>query len=373
MNRFHQQPTVVSLFSGAGGMDLGFSDAGFDIVWANDIDSDSCQTYRANNGSHIVCGDIRAIPIDEIPRPDVVIGGPPCQGFSVAGKMNPSDPRSDLVWEFVRVVRALRPRFFVMENVKALATLSKWSSLRSALLAAFRDAGYLADARVLNAADYGVPQQRERAIFIGSLGTQEHPRRPQATHVGKWVSAGEAIRGLPSPGLPGNEGRCVAKIVFASRPILRRSPFAGMLFNGQGRPIDLERPAPTMHASAGGNKTPIIDEQQLQHGTRPWVEKYHSGLMEGASAKGGYATEQLRRLTVREAARIQTFPDTFRFTGRQSSQFRQIGNAVPPRLAYAIAICVKDALREASTAKGEMSYVHPKHWGHFSDLASAPH
>ena len=129
-------PRAVSLFSGAGGMDLGFVRAGFEVVWANDVCADACSTHRRNLGPHVVCEDVRVIDPRVLPGCDVVIGGPPCQGFSVAGKMAPEDPRSALIWEFVRLVKALRPSAFVLENVKALATLPRWTTVRSRLFGA---------------------------------------------------------------------------------------------------------------------------------------------------------------------------------------------------------------------------------------------
>ncbi len=327
-----RKPTVVSLFAGAGGMDLGFLRAGFDIIWANEIAADACATYRANIGDHLAEGSILDTPGRAIPDCDVVIGGPPCQGFSVAGKMDPHDPRSRLVWEFVRVVRDKRPRAFVMENVKALGLLTRWREIREALLAAFRDLGYTVSFRILDASGYGVPQQRERVFFVGLLGGTPYTFPAPSVHR---PSVREALAALPALGLPGNDGLCRAKITPALRPVMRRSPFAGMLFNGLGRPMDLDRPAPTLPASMGGNKTPIIDQLSLAEGAEQWVIAYHAHLMKGGKPYES-APPRLRRLTVEECAAIQTFPPSHRFAGGQSSRFCQIGNAVPPLLAYAV-------------------------------------
>ncbi len=325
-------------------MDLGFAQAGFKIVWANDIDRDACATYRRNLGDHVYLGSVNDVWLDALPKADVVIGGPPCQGFSVAGKMDPEDPRSQMVWKFTAVVDSVRPRMFVLENVKALGTLSKWASLLSALRVRFDEIGYSTEVRVLNSADFGVPQVRERVVLVGSCDRGAIISFPEATHSGSWVSAASVLRDLPEPGAPGNEGACTAKIALAPNPVMRRSPFAGMLFNGQGRPIDLDRPAPTIHASSGGNKTPVLDTRQLRGGERPWIEQYHRMLMDGGEPGRGIAPITLRRLTVRESARLQSFPDHFQFEGRQSSQFRQIGNAVPPLLARRIAEAVAHSL-----------------------------
>lgn len=337
-------PTVISLFAGAGGMDLGFIQAGFQVVWANDLDKDCYETYRLNIGQHILCADVADVNMDGIPQADVVIGGPPCQGFSVAGKMDPSDPRSQLLWEFVSVIEAKRPKYFVMENVKSLGTLAKWSVVRATLLTELVKLGYRVRYKVLNAADYGVPQLRERVFFIGTSIPGVPLEFPEPSHP-LWVPARHVFADLPDAGEPGNEGRCKAKINLATKPVLRKSPFAGMLFNGQGRMIDLDRPAPTMHASMGGNKTPIIDLCQLQ-GTNeePWIVAYHRRLMRGEPPGRDNVPNYWRRITVREAARLQSFSDDFVFFGKQSSQFRQIGNAVPPRLAYCIATRISKAL-----------------------------
>ena len=227
---------------------------------------------------------------------------------------------------------------FVMENVKALGTMPRWRLLREALVDAFAAAGYETEMRVLNAAHYGVPQLRERAFFVGSRGGEYRIRFPRRSHLSRQVTAREAFAGLPEPGAPGNEGECTAIITIASKPVLRRSPYAGMLLNGQGRPIDLNRPAPTIHASAGGNKTPIIDLKQLLGTGRPWIERYHGRLMNGSvSTPNERPPTHLRRITIRESALIQSFPDSFKFSGKRSSQYRQIGNAVPPKLAKVIA------------------------------------
>lgn len=341
-----KHPTVVSLFAGAGGMDLGFRRAGFEIVWANELDRDASESYRKNIGTHLIEGDINSVSSDEIPTCDLVIGGPPCQGFSVAGKMNADDPRSALIWQFVRVVGDKKPAAFVMENVKALAMLDKWSAVRRRLVQEFTALGYDVDYQVLDASDFGVPQQRERVFFIGTLQGDARSLFPEP--VEQRVSVREALRTLPTYGQPGNNGICRAIIVPAKRPVMRASPYAGMLFNGLGRPIRLDRPAPTLPASMGGNKTPIIDQHALTTGEANWVEGYHAHL-QGGGEPFETVPPFLRRLTVEECAAIQSFPITYNFCGRQSARFCQIGNAVPPVMAYHIATTLKGYLFETKT------------------------
>jgi DNA (cytosine-5)-methyltransferase 1 len=324
--------TVASLFAGAGGMDLGFLQAGFQVVWANEAAPDACATYRDNVGGHLVQGDIHDIPSSAVPECDVVIGGPPCQGFSVAGKMDPHDPRSRLIWQMARVIRDRRPRAFVLENVKALGMLERWRSVREALVDEMERLGYSVSFRILDASEHGAPQQRERVFFVGVRGGRFEFPSPQARR----PSVREALEALPEYGRPGNDSLCRARITPARRPVLRRSPFAGMLFNGLGRPIDLGRPSPTLPASMGGNKTPIIDQVSLTEGAEPWVVGYHAHLMSGGPPAAS-APARLRRLTVEECAALQTFPPGMRFHGGQSSRYTQIGNAVPPALARALA------------------------------------
>jgi DNA (cytosine-5)-methyltransferase 1 len=316
-------------------MDLGFVRAGFRIVWANDASADACATHHRNLGPHVVCADVRSVDAAQLPPCDVVVGGSPCQGFSVAGKMAPEDPRSALVWEFVRFVGALRPRAFVLENVPPLARSARWGPVRARLLRALTGLGYHIRAHVLDAQHFGVAQRRERAFFVGTA----HGLPPVLSippTVGSPRTAGEVLRLLPPPGTPGNEGPCRAKITLARRPVLRRSPYAGMLFNGQGRPVDLASAVNTLPASMGGNKTPIVDEGELRGGLAPWVAEYHAQLLRGAPPLAE-APARLRRLTVTEAAALQGFPLSHVFVGPPSSRWAQIGNAVPPALAEAVA------------------------------------
>lgn len=336
-----KKPTVVSLFAGAGGLDHGFKEAGFNIIWANELDPNAAETYKENLGQHLIKDDIKNIPSDRIPSCDVVIGGPPCQGFSVAGKMDPEDPRSELIWQFLRVVRDKKPLAFVMENVKALATLEKWTGIRDLLVARFESIGYEVCYRVLDASQFGIPQKRERVFFIGTQRGDASILHPEPTH--EKVSVREALKSLPPYGKQGNDSICRAIVVPAKRPVMRPSPYAGMLFNGLGRPVRLDGPSPTLPAIMGGNKTPIIDQKSLDTGSINWVEGYHKHL-KGGGVPAPAVPLYIRRLTVEECAVIQSFPTNYRFSGRQSSRFCQIGNAVPPLLAYHVAKKLKALL-----------------------------
>lgn len=179
---------VVSLFSGAGGMDLGFINAGFEIIWANDFFEDAVKSYRKNIGKHMILGDITKILNDDIPNgADVIIGGFPCQGFSVANtKRSMEDKRNFLYKEMLRVIDDKRPKFFVAENVKGLLSMEKGKVIEM-IKSDFESLGYHVDARVLNAAEYGVPQARERVVIIGNNIGVENPY-PIPTHYVEGVS-----------------------------------------------------------------------------------------------------------------------------------------------------------------------------------------
>tara|TARA_R110001592_G_scaffold363355_1_gene685044 strand:- start:8721 stop:9815 length:1095 start_codon:yes stop_codon:yes gene_type:complete len=340
---------AISLFSGAGGMDVGFKLAGFHVVAANEMDKHACETFRANHPeSTLIEGDIDACG-DELHSyggVDVVFGGPPCQGFSVAGKMDPSDPRSKLIFSFCNIVEKVKPKAFVMENVKALGALTKFEEVRVALLSRFQKAGYTVTIHILNSKDFGVPQSRERVFFIGVKDGIKPIYRPNFR---KYVKAAPTLREVLIPlGKPGtklNDRICNAKVTLAAKPILRKSPYAGMLFNGQGRPLNPDGWASTLPASMGGNRTPIIDDNHLYYDKDSWVEGYHRHLMAGGKPQGMHdAPSYLRRLTINEAALLQTFPENYIWCGPSSKVYSQIGNAVPCELANVVACCVKNTL-----------------------------
>lgn len=339
------RPTAISLYSGAGGLDLGFIEAGFDVLWANDADPFAVQTYNANVGEHAVCGDVLEVLTPAL-SPDVVIGGPPCQGFSVIGRMRSDDARSKHVFHFLEVVEQLRPRAFVMENVKALGANPRWEPLRSELRGRAETLGYKTELMVLNAAHYGVPQARERMFFVGMMDG-DPPAAPVPTTRDSPPTVREALALLPRVGEPGNNTMTGARIVPTREPVMRPTAHRGsLLFNGSGRPVHLDRPAKTLPASMGGNATPIIDQEELDTGAEPWVIGYHRHLAEGGAPYTS-APDRLRRLTVEECAVLQSFPVGFRFEGPRVAQYRQVGNAVPPRLAYAVASALLPALATA--------------------------
>lgn len=296
---------VVSLFSGAGGLDLGFIMAGHEIVWANDIYKDAVDTYRKNIGNHIICGDISEISSEEIPDCDIVIGGFPCQGFSVANtKRHEEDERNVLYKQLVRVINDKKPKFFLAENVKGILSLGHGSVFQM-IMNDFGSLGYKVKKEVLNAADYGVPQKRERVIIVGVRNDLDFTYiYPLPTHSNNdnslpdWVSVSKALEDIPDPDVP-------------NEMLNHEYSKYKMDFNGYigHRRLDPNAPAPTVTAR-GDNKGGVVI---LPH------------------------PNSQRRMSCRELAKIQSFPLDYEFCGNRSSIYRQIGNAVPPLLGCAIA------------------------------------
>lgn len=321
------QRTVIDLFSGAGGLSLGLKEAGFETVLAVENNPDACATYRAAL-PHVNLheGDIRKLDFRHWQGVDLVAGGPPCQPFSIGGLRRGHEDERDLLPEFVRAVLEVRPRAFLLENVPGLGSANLSGYLRERISPLAREY-QISEPVVINAADYGVPQSRRRLIVVGMAGGEVAIPDGDPEHA---LASGDVLTPAPR-GFPNS-----AKIIYAKNPDLRPSPYHGQLFNGGGRPINLEAPAPTILASAGGNKTHFLDI-----GGR--VPPYHSYLKMGGRPFTGELPEA-RRLTVHECALLQTFPHSMEFIGPRSSQHMQIGNAVPPRLASVLGGAVIDRL-----------------------------
>lgn len=342
---------AISLFSGAGGMDIGIEKAGFRIIAASELDPHAANTYRYNNPDvEVIEGDItnqkNFLEITKYHDIDLVIGGPPCQGFSVAGKMDKNDPRSKLVFSYCDIIEKICPKAFIMENVKALGVLDKFKDVREEIFKRAHLAGYNVTMLILNAKDFGVPQSRERVFFIGTKFKYAQVNiKDFDKYYQKAISLREAIGYLGRAGTKNNPNITKAKITLAAKPILRKSPYAGMLFNGQGRPLNPDAWSSTLPASMGGNRTPIIDEDHLYDNKDSWVESYHLKLLNGyIPSQGMKVPNRLRRLTIDEAAIIQTFPNNYKFLGPQSKIFNQIGNAVPCKLAEVVGLVVFNAI-----------------------------
>lgn len=415
----------VSLFAGCGGKDLGFIRAGFAPVWANDVEPSACASYARNLGSHIKCADIQAVESASIPETDLVIGGFPCQGFSIVGTRRLDDKRNFLYREMKRVIRDKRPAFFVAENVRGLLNMAGGEVVR-AMIAEFRELGYQVDYRLLNARDFGVPQIRERVFIIGNRIGVANPF-PEPTHgpipkqplgqlslydsapsMRPYRTLRAAIGGLEKLGTLPNH--VIDETLVARRPEMAsimphigegqklcnvrlgpRSVYTWAIPEVFGETSDDERQV--LLAIAGNRRKSIYgpkDGNALALGTivglagsvRDAQSTVQSLLAKGylIEKDGGYELKnafngifrrlrwdepseavltvfhspryylhpsQHRAFSVRECARIQGFPDDFQFEGSLEEQYTQIGNAVPPDLAQAVASQVLRAMRVA--------------------------
>lgn len=303
--------TVVSLFAGAGGLDMGFENQGFKTIWANDIDKDACETHRLWSKAEVVQEDISRIDLDSIPESDIVTGGFPCQGFSLAGPRKIDDKRNALYRYFVKLVEKKQPYAFVAENVKGILTLAD-GTIIEAIIEDFKDKGYIVFPNLVNAADYGVPQDRWRVIMIGfrkDLGVTgfkfPDPMKER-------VTLRQALKGMPEP-----NSNDVCNAAFSSRYMSR---------NRKRCWDDVSYTIPAMA------------KQVTLHPSSPDMEKL--GEDEWIFGSNGIT----RRFSWQEAALIQTFPRNMQFTGNLTSKYKQIGNAVPVKLAEIVAKELKTLL-----------------------------
>ena len=313
----NNKPKVVSLFSGAGGLDLGFREAGFDIVWANDFSKDAVATYKLNLGDECICGDICQIGSSEIPDCDVIIGGFPCQGFSMANqRRDVLDERNQLYLQYIRILKDKRPSMFLAENVKGILSLGAGQVIK-AIINDFADAGYNVQYKLLNAADYGVPQMRQRVIIIGiRKDIDKKFEYPEPSHsqnadsgLQPWVTVSEALRDIPDP--DGADAESVPNNIYSKYKITVKNFTAHRI-------TDPDKPSPTILARGNGG----------------------GGVCAIPHPNGK------RRMSIRESAAIQTFPMDFCFQGAMGSAYRQVGNAVPVLLAKKIALKMMECLHK---------------------------
>ncbi len=353
--------TVVDLFSGAGGLSVGFRRAGFEIVRAVDHWMPAVDCYRANIGDHVTREEIG--PDLVVPPASVLVGGPPCQGFSSAGKRHGDDKRNSLVAVFSRLIAQYRPAAFVFENVEGFLTGANGKFVFQ-LLDPVIDAGYRVHLRKVNAANYGVPQHRKRVIAIGALGWE--PSFPNPTHAAfgaPGASLGNGHRAIRTPTVNEALGVLGAATSQATTRLTDHSitPLTGddlrraeMLQPGQ-RMRDL--PEELWHESYRRRAfrrvmdgTPTEKRGGAPAGVRRLRADEPSKAITGGALRDFLHPTEHRILTIRECALLQTFPVDFRFFGNQSEKIQLIGNAVPPLLAEAIAVSLCGDLRQARTS-----------------------
>ena len=309
-----QNFTAGGLFCGAGDLDMGFDRAGFRTIWANDFDADACKTHKSWSGTTVVCGDIGKIDAADIPDTDVILGGFPCQGFSLSGPRKIDDSRNVLYKHYVRIVREKKPLAFVGENVKGLLSMGG-GEIINAIIQDFSDCGYDVYYKLLNAKDYGVPEDRERVIIIGfrhDLGIDSF-EFPAPT--GERVTMYDALKNLPA----------------AKPEEICDAPYSSR-YMSRNRKRDWDDVSYTIPAMAkqvtlwpGSPDMVKVDKERWEFG--------QDGIT--------------RRLSWREAAVIQTFPPTLEFVGSLISKYKQVGNAVPVKLAEHIALQIRPYLEQA--------------------------
>lgn len=343
----HKEYSFIDLFSGCGGLSLGFEMAGFRSVLAIDSWQDALDTYVYNRpDARVLCGDISLLNPEElknvnnIPIVDVIIGGPPCQGFSLAGKRVIEDKRNTLYKSFVRFVKCFRPKAFVMENVPNILSMGE-GLVRESILNDFRELGYYVTFKVLLASDYGVPQNRKRAFFVGMLNGEyifpgkniEHP-----------ITSKEALSDLPEDSL--DNGATYPNEPESEYQRLIRKDCNGV-YNHQIT-IHTEQTQRIIGMVPDGGNYKNLPKELWE------TRKVHIAWTRLNSQKPSFTIDcghnhhfhySFNRVpTVRESARLQSFPDKFIFLGGKGSQLKQVGNAVPPFMASAIAKQLKEQL-----------------------------
>ena len=296
--------TAASLFCGAGGLDLGFERAGFKTIWANDFDKDACRTHEHWSDATVVCGDVAKIDISTIPATDIILGGFPCQGFSLSGPRKIDDSRNSLYKHYVKIVKEKKPLAFVGENVKGLLTMGN-GQIIDAIVNEFSECGYNVFYQLVNAKNYAVPQDRERVIIFGfrkdlNIIEFNYPVKRDYT-----VTLREALKNIPEP-----DEDDVCDAPYSSR------------YMSRNRKRNWDEVSYTI---------PAMAKQVAIHPGSPDMVKEDKDLWRFGD------DETTRRLSWQEAAAIQTFPADFTFHGDLTSKYKQIGNAVPVKLAEIMA------------------------------------
>ncbi len=354
---------VVDLFCGAGGLSEGFRQAGFDVVAGQDMDAAAGRTFASTHeGAAFHGGPIQAVTAEGLLGPaglhpgdvDVVVGGPPCQGYSYYNHgRGEHDPRAGLFREYLRVIEGLRPRWLVMENVAGITSVADGAVVRE-IHQGMAVRGYRVEMRLLRSEDFGVPQERRRMFFIATR-TDRQVLFPSPTHgpaVGvPYVTIGEAISDLPA--VPNAGG--LAEMPYGSKPLTAyQAAMRGgctLLTNHQAPRLAKQNLERLAHIPPGGSWRDIPKEllpagmqrarrsDHTKRYGRPRWDQLACTVLTKCDVHWGafFHPEQLRSLTPREAARLQSFPDRFTFQGSRTEQFVQVGNAVPPLLGAAVA------------------------------------
>jgi len=326
---------VVSFFAGAGGLDLGFQKAGFNVVWANEYDKDIWETYEKNHKNTIL--DRRSIvniESEEVPECDGIIGGPPCQSWSEAGSLRGiNDKRGQLFYDFIRILEAKQPKFFLAENVSGML-LERHSEALKNIKEMFKNAGYRLSFKLLNASDFDVPQDRKRVFFVGIRENLDFEFQfPQPMN--EKVTLEQTIADLQNSVVPAKEGNKTNK---ENCKVPNHEYMIGgfsSMFMSRNRVRSWDEQSFTIQA--GGRHAPIHPQAPKMK----FIEQNIRVFVPGQE-------DLYRRLSVRECARIQTFPNDFVFHYNHiAAGYKMIGNAVPVNLAKHIAISIKSQIENA--------------------------
>lgn len=355
--------TCVDLFCGAGGLSKGFLDAGFDVILGVDFDESALKTFKENHGSatalkldlydHSNIDQIVSF-LDEkgVTELDVLVGGPPCQGFSYAGKMDVNDKRNFLYLAMVKLTAKLKPKAVLIENVLAMIEANGGIGAKR-VIKDFEDIGYKMSTKVLFAPDYGIPQIRRRVFFVGLRDAETEFEFPiSVLNPSEYITCEEAISDLPSLQTPdGNIIRGTEKQAYSTPPsssyqaLMRAN--SEWVYNHFGSvPIEKTRSMIAL-VPEGKNYLALPEEYRGIYKYHEALTRYHSkrpSLTINTGHRSHFHYKWNRIPTVRECARLQSFPDDFIFYGNQSDQFKQVGNAVPPILGEAIARQLKKYL-----------------------------
>ncbi|EOU1772734.1 TPA: DNA cytosine methyltransferase [Clostridium perfringens] len=346
------KPKILDLFCGCGGLSLGFEKAGFEVALALDVWNDAIKTYNKNHSNSVgICKDVHELENEFLKKFSEeenivgVIGGPPCQGYSTVGTRDVNDPRNHLYLEYCRIVEVINPQFFVIENVKGLLTLNK-GMFKEDIIERFSRLGYNISFKVLNAADYGVPQNRQRVFFVGiKEDVFEFPQEKNLK-----VSTLEALSDLP---YLDNRKEYLSVYSYSDKgklteyqKLMRKDSL--MIYN-HNETKHTEQTKNIISMIKDGGKISDLPEEY-------WgVRKYNKAFQRMNSKEPSHTIDtghrnyfhykENRVPSVRECARIQSFPDNFIFYGSKTSQYKQVGNAVPPLLAEQIALQIKKHLK----------------------------
>lgn len=343
---------VIDLFCGAGGLSCGFERAGYNILLGVDNDKKALETFELNhNGAKSICGDITQVSYEKDIKPligdtaiDVIIGGPPCQGMSLSGPRKFDDPRNKLYLSYIRLVDEIRPKAFVIENVPGLVGLFG-GQIKDSIIEKFTDMGYKIQYKIMCSADYGVPQMRKRVVFVGYKdGDFKYPDENK-----EYVTCEMALSDLPP--LVNTLGS-------------EEMPYATPIQNDYQRTMREHSTVVHNHVAAnhsdkvqqiislvpaGGNYKSLPEEYRNTRNFHVAWTRFPDNRPAPTIDTGHrhhFHYKYNRVPTVRECARIQSFPDDFVFLGNKTQQFRQVGNAVPPLMAEAIAKQVTRLLEE---------------------------